>query len=118
MNALEIAKDPPLFGNLRIRQRNFAAWERWKGNVGQTIGCIMSGFWRVLQALFVELLPLNALSDRAVYLTRAAADRTNVSQAKPVFNIPYAAMKKIYIICTQVDCEGYPIYGVEPYTGE
>ena len=113
MSALEITHDPPFYEHLQTRVRNFAAFERWRGSVGQTIGTTISGFWRVLQAFNVELLSVKALRDHGIFLEREAADRCNVSQAKPVFSTHYAAMKKIYIEFTKVDEEGYPVHGAE-----
>jgi len=114
---LQMHWDPPFFNKLRERQRNFAAWEKWKGNTGQTIGTVNAGFWKVFQALFPPLQPLKALADNAIKMTRVAADRTNRSRAKPILMIHYAAIKKIYLFYTEVDAAGHPIYGVEPYTG-
>ena len=113
--ALDICHDPPLFDHLHNRVRNFAAWERWRGNVGQTIGTTVSGFWRILQAFHACLLHIKALSDNELHLEREAADRSNTSQAKPVFPLHYAAMRRIHYVFTKVDVDGYPIYGVEDY---
>ena len=117
LGPLEVDCDPPLYEKLRVRQRDFASWEKWKGNVSQSIGTCLSGAWRVHQALFPFLQPLKALADRAIAMTRMAANRTNRSKARPILMIPLAAVKKIYAVYTKVDGDGYPIFGVELYTG-
>ena len=115
IGALDIVVDPPLFSKLHERVRNFAAWERWRGNIGQTIGTTISGFWRVLQAFHTCLLSVRALSDNEIQVEREAANRTNVSQAKPVFPMHYAAIRRISYVYTEVDEEGRPVHGVENY---
>ena len=114
----DIHDDPPYYNQLHKRVNLFAAWERWKGNVGQTIGSTISGFWKVLQSFHTNLLSQKALEGHGIFLEREAADRCNVSQAKPIFSMHYAAMKKIYGFYTEIDEDGYPIHGTECYTGK
>ena len=118
LEAVEIIWEPSPFEHLLERMRNFAVFERWRGNIGVSLRGALSGTWKALQILHRQLKSAKILTDPEIILEMKIADRVNVSSGKVTLPIQYRAMATIYNFLTELDPAGYPIHGTEDFLGK